>query len=123
MPEVFKIRKPAEQSFKKVHDPFYDTPAWRTLSRAHRTANPMCEYCIEKGYYVNGYATDHNLPRKIYPELSLTPTNMATICPGCDGKKRNIEAKTQDREVIKRLLREGGFYLSRGWADNRLADK
>jgi 5-methylcytosine-specific restriction endonuclease McrA len=120
MPTSLKIRqtinkpekKPSPILFHSDDDGFYHTTIWRKTTRNHRKQHPFCQYCLDKQpqEIVQGSATDHTLPRLLFPELSLTESNLKTICKKCDGKKRQIEAKTKDRDQMIKLLTDAGFY-------------
>jgi 5-methylcytosine-specific restriction endonuclease McrA len=112
MPTILKIKQSSlkleKTSFQEV-DKFYHSTAWRTLTRNHRKEHPFCQYCLPD-IISDGYATDHTLPRLLFPELALHKPNLKTICKKCDGRKRLIESKTKDREVMIKLLTDAGFY-------------
>jgi 5-methylcytosine-specific restriction endonuclease McrA len=108
MPKIIKTQR-QEHQYQKIHDDFYDSPAWRRLTRRKKEEQPFCEYCLPE-FIVDGYVTDHQLPRRLFPELALTYANLKRACKTCDGKKRQIESKCHDRATAIVLLGEGGFY-------------
>jgi len=101
---------------KKIHDKYYDSTSWRKTTKSHRKANPFCFYCIQ-GVGCNpetltlAYATDHQLPRRLFPELEDDPQNLKSICKRHDGIKRSIEAQCHTRAQAITKLRGGGFIL------------
>src|SRR5262245_10451089 len=65
---------------------FYDTYAWRQLSRARLAANPVCVDC-------GGRATDadHVLSVRERPDLALDPDNVVSRCRRCHSRRTSAE--------------------------------
>jgi 5-methylcytosine-specific restriction enzyme A len=62
--------------------PFYDTHAWRTLSKQTLRANPVCVDC-------GGPASeaDHVIPVRQDPTLALEPSNIVSRCRRCHSSR------------------------------------
>lgn len=69
---------------------FYDSKEWRLFRREYILNNCDCVMC-------NGLATvaDHIKPRRYYPELAFTPSNIQALCAKCHTAKtaREINAR------------------------------
>ncbi len=87
------------------HDKFYDGVQWRRITKQNLIDNPFCYYCSKKELSVLGYATDHQLPKRLFPELETDTSNLKTICKSCDGTKRQLESKCQTREQCYIILK------------------
>jgi 5-methylcytosine-specific restriction endonuclease McrA len=105
MPTINR-RKYTYQRPNKVHDPYYDSSLWRNITRTNKEANPFCFYCERKGIVTIGNTTDHQLPRRLFPELSEEPSNLKTICDKCDAKKRERERHCKTKADCYEILKE-----------------
>ena len=95
-------------TYKKAvgHDKFYDSPLWRNITKQNRIDNPFCYYCDKKGLVSMGYATDHQLPKRLFPELETDKSNLKTICKRCDGRKQAQERQCQTKAMCFKILKE-----------------
>jgi 5-methylcytosine-specific restriction endonuclease McrA len=74
-------------------DPFYQTQQWRRLSKRVAIEEPLCRLCLEDGNTVAGQCTDHIVPRRLRPDLSLERTNLQRLCNRCHAIKSAKEGK------------------------------
>jgi 5-methylcytosine-specific restriction enzyme A len=72
----------------KVADPFYSTPAWRSLRLvALRRAAYRCQHCGCDVSRPGQARVDHKLPRRQRPDLELSLGNLQVLCARCDNIK------------------------------------
>ena len=66
-----------------AHDPFYDSPAWRTLRRQFIAEHPECSVmgCGKRSSHV-----DHIVARR-RGGASLDPANLQALCHSCHSRK------------------------------------
>lgn len=63
-------------------DPFYLSPAWKTLRlKILRAAGWRCAMCGAARRH--GTQVDHIIPRRKRPDLALDPRNLQVLCPSC----------------------------------------
>lgn len=70
---------------------FYRTREWKELRLAVLSAMPRCCLC-GAGPDSGPLHVDHVKPRSLWPELSLEPSNMQTLCGPCNLAKSNVVA-------------------------------
>ncbi|HYD92395.1 MAG TPA: HNH endonuclease signature motif containing protein [Flavobacterium sp.] len=110
MPRIFKIKSHISNTIQKVHDSFYDSPAWRKIRAYKLKLNPFCEYCQDNGRLgVIAKIVDHYLPRALWPGLSFTLTNLRSCCDTCHQRKRAIERQFKVKQTLIIKLEEYGF--------------
>jgi len=68
---------------------FYRTREWKELRLAVLSAMPKCCLC-GAGPEQGPLHVDHVKPRSLWPELSLDPANMQTLCGPCNMAKSNV---------------------------------
>lgn len=68
---------------------FYRTREWKELRLAVLSAMPKCCLC-GAGPESGPLHVDHIKPRSLWPELSLSPSNMQTLCGPCNLAKSNV---------------------------------
>jgi len=69
---------------------FYNTSAWRNLSKIKLSRDPFCEMCRARGLYVNASCVDHI--REISDGGALLDIeNLQSLCQGCHSRKSLIE--------------------------------
>ena len=104
------------------HDPrpwrrLYKLAAWTRLAAAQKAKEPLCAYCLKRGFANDGSLTssgkpqknprrrhvvaDHRIPHKGDETLFFDPENLQTLCP--DDHDRN-----KQREEIKGFSEERG---------------
>jgi 5-methylcytosine-specific restriction endonuclease McrA len=79
------MRLPRQDRPVSVHDPFYDTQAWRNLRQAVKLRDGWrCTNCGRQAALLD---VDHIVPigRGGAP---LDPTNLRTLCRTCHNRKR-----------------------------------
>lgn len=91
---------------KKV-DPFYQSKEWRrcrvvVLARDHY----LCCSCYSAGRITMANTVHHIKPRRDYPELELTLSNLESICPSCHNKEHTEKGSTVKRVSKKITLVE-----------------
>ena len=71
-------------------DPFYRRKAWLKLRRWHlaQPGNQLCAECRRANVIEAAVVVDHIVPRQTCPERELDPTNLQSLCRGCDNRKR-----------------------------------
>ena len=95
----------------------YNRAAWKRLAKAHKAREPLCRYCLNRGFANDGSLTssgapqdnprrrhnvsDHIIPHKGDEVLFFDPENLQTLCP--DDHDRN-----KQREEIKGFSEERG---------------
>jgi 5-methylcytosine-specific restriction enzyme A len=108
MPSVTKIQRPwirkAETQAEKKTDKFYVSTLWRKLRAVILANDPLCYYCLLSGHRRLATICDHYRPRKIFPELELSPENIKGSCDNCHNVKRNFERTITTREQFDRLI-------------------
>jgi 5-methylcytosine-specific restriction protein A len=70
---------------------YYDTRAWRALSKAQLQREPWCRVCLYNGEQVKGSVADHIVPRRDGGADALT--NLQTLCRRHDQVKRRSERR------------------------------
>lgn len=112
MPSVTKVSRPwivkAQTQAEKKTDPFYLSSLWRKSRAYHLSINPICYYCALGGHkhIPEPSIVDHYRPRRLYPELELSPENFRTSCSQAHDKKRQWEKSITTKEQFERLLPE-----------------
>ena len=73
---------------------FYNTRAWRRLSRWRRSVEPLCRKCSELGRVTLGQAADHIVPLAEDWDRRLDPDNTQTLCGPCHSSVKAREERT-----------------------------
>ncbi len=85
-----KISKKKSRSGKKTIDPFLASYEWRKLRmealKLHGTKCQCCGASPKTGAVLN---VDHIKPRKFFPELALSISNLQILCSECNHGKGN----------------------------------
>lgn len=68
---------------------FLNTSAWRDVAVLHKTQNPLCENCYNKGRLRDVEETDHTIPRPIGKPLDFE--NLMSLCKRCHAQKSGKE--------------------------------
>ena len=109
-----KINRHLKSNVKYKHDKYYDSTEWRTEREQFFKipSNQFCYYCAKKTIPVVtiAFIKDHQLCRRLFPELAEAENNFKPACRSCDQKKRQIESRCFDRTTLLQRLGEGGFY-------------
>jgi 5-methylcytosine-specific restriction enzyme A len=71
---------------------FLNSTAWQRLRKLKLQQQPECEICSRrKSQPVPATDVDHILPRHTHPELSLTLSNLQSLCRPCHSRKTATE--------------------------------
>ena len=72
---------------------FYNSTSWRKLRALKIATDPLCEVCLENGVLSDGKYVDH--PQRINEGGDLLPdiSELKTLCPSCDARKRQKESR------------------------------
>jgi 5-methylcytosine-specific restriction endonuclease McrA len=78
-------------------NPFYTSPAWRTLRDSFRQAwlrqGKPCGYCGKAIARNESVAVDHIVPVRQRPDLSLNPANLRCVHSACNTAARHSVQK------------------------------
>ena len=93
---------PREKYTRRRSDDPYHTYRWTKLSRAWRTAHPLCAECQRKGIIKPAQVVDHIIPWPVCGDFFDT-TNFQSLCEECNVLKGNrdkkIIAKWRERKM------------------------
>ena len=95
LPSVDQARKQGQKGYnrtKRKNQAFYDSPAWRKLSRLYRRLNPLCVDCKDKGIAKAVQIVDHVIPIEQGGER-LSMDNLQSLCIPCHNTKTAEERK------------------------------
>lgn len=76
----------AEYDARRMHDPFYNSPAWIALRTYHKRRFPLCQECERKGQTVPMKIVDHIKSIK-QGGGRLDPDNLQSLCQECHNRK------------------------------------
>lgn len=69
-------------------DAFYASAEWKTLrDEVVREQGRVCQSCRSTIALDGDVTVDHIKPRSLYPDLSLTKSNLQVLCRSCNSKK------------------------------------
>lgn len=99
MPTINKSSKPASwvarpkahQQHAQDNQQFYNSTAWRTVSRGYRSQHPLCRICMDKGLVEAGTCVDHIVPIN-QGGARWDWANLQTLCHRCHARKSGAEA-------------------------------
>ena len=86
---------------------FYNSKAWRSLSKRKRTQQPLCESCKAEGKIKACDVADHIKPHRLFPEFSLVYDNLQSLCNSCHQAKSAYEKKIISKRDWYRLTGGG----------------
>jgi len=67
---------------------------WAKMSKAFRTKNPLCVYCLQVGKTTPAEVVDHIIPHLGNKKLFNDPNNLQALCKQChDSVKAKEEAR------------------------------
>lgn len=99
--------------YEKKADPFYHTSAWARVRRLALARDfYLCQECmrqVEAGKLLRPRKADmvhHIKPRRLYPELALTLSNLESLCNLCHERmtpERRGE-KTETKGAARRVI-------------------
>ncbi|WP_078428774.1 HNH endonuclease [Alkalihalobacterium alkalinitrilicum] len=80
-------------------DQFYHSTPWRKIRiLALERDQHRCLPCWRKGVLTIANTVHHIKPRKEYPELELTLSNLESICPACHNKEHPDRGKQRKKK-------------------------
>lgn len=71
---------------------FYNSTAWRKLSKRHKAQNPLCIRCFNRGIIKQAEITDHIIELRDDFTKRLDPSNLQSLCRAC----HNIKSKEEE---------------------------
>lgn len=66
---------------------FYNSKAWRDLSRLILKSEPLCRKCKRDGHLAAATEVDHIVPLRRAPERRYDPGNLQPLCRKCHSQK------------------------------------
>jgi len=84
----------------KVATAFYNSPAWRSLSKLKLARDPFCEICRGRGEFVKATCVDH-VKEMRDDGVALDIENLQSLCQSCHSRKSLLERQ-------KRRIGPGG---------------
>jgi 5-methylcytosine-specific restriction enzyme A len=89
-------------------DPFYASPAWRTLRRqALKRDRYRCVLCGADLRKLGASRVDHIEPRGRRPELALVLANLRSLCAPCDNRQSREKLEHRDGPRFERVDADG----------------
>jgi 5-methylcytosine-specific restriction protein A len=67
---------------------FYNSAAWRKLSRLHKLEHPLCAECERQGRVTIAQQVHHVKDLETHPELALEWDNLESLCRSCHNGMR-----------------------------------
>lgn len=89
LPSVEQARKQGQKDYnrtKRKNQAFYDSRAWRKLSKLYRRQNPLCVKCKAKGFVKAVQIVDHVVSIMDGGE-PLAESNLQSLCIPCHNTK------------------------------------
>lgn len=89
---------------RKERQLIYNTPEWKSLSKAFKMAHPLCQRCLEKGivtptahihHKVSFMTVDNELKRM---ELAYDWDNLEALCVECHTEIHNKNGKHHNHQ-------------------------
>ena len=102
-PSREQVRKQGQKDYnrtKRKNQEFYDSTAWRKLSRLYRRLNPLCVDCKAKGIAKAVQIVDHVIPIEQGGER-LAMSNLQSLCIACHNTKTAGERVGAGQKSIK----------------------
>lgn len=84
------VKPRTNKPYSGMANPFYNSPAWRRLSRAYRQEHPLCELCSKRGVIRTADMVDHIVPIRLGGE-SMDWNNCQSLCHKCHNRKSGRE--------------------------------
>ena len=86
-----RLRRRADPT-QAALDGFYKTPAWRSLSQAHRAKEPLCRHCGERGRITAAAVVDHIVELRDGGS-QYDEANLQSLCHACHNTKTQEEKR------------------------------
>ena len=87
-------KKPFE-GMKEKNQAFYQSTAWRKISKSFKVAHPLCVECEKIGVITPAHTVDHIVPININPSLAYTWSNLQGLCKKHNASKTGRQAHDQ----------------------------
>jgi 5-methylcytosine-specific restriction endonuclease McrA len=87
------------QSDESKRVQFYQSTAWRKLSRRWLTSNPICQSCWQQGIIRKADVVDHIIELKDDWSRRLDETNLQSLCYKCHIEKTNKERAKRKNKI------------------------
>ena len=94
-PSREQVRKQSQKNYNRTrrkNQEFYDSKAWRKLSKWFRKKNPLCAHCRDKGIAKEAQLVDHIVPIEQGGE-PLSESNLQSLCIPCHNTKTAEERR------------------------------
>jgi 5-methylcytosine-specific restriction endonuclease McrA len=72
----------------KSNQQFYNSKAWRSLSKRIKEERVWCEWCFARDLLVEGRFVDHVIPINKGGDLFPSDQELQLLCTSCDARKR-----------------------------------
>ncbi len=76
----------------------HNTTRWKELRLRKLKANPLCEYCIARGFPVPAKDIDHIQEVQDRPDLAYTFSNLQALCRSCHNIKSAEVRKKRNKD-------------------------
>jgi 5-methylcytosine-specific restriction endonuclease McrA len=104
-----KTKEQTNQSWS-WNDPFIHSHQWRKVRKLKIQQDPLCEVCMREGKTVAATVGDHHRPRRLWPELNLTMSNLVSMCQSHHRKKSLLERDCQTRTAWELTIQTNELY-------------
>ena len=74
---------------------------WRRYSKAYRTLNPWCVYCLKKGKRVKAEHVDHVTALRDNTALKFHPGNLRSLCARCHNRRTALDQRWASKEELR----------------------
>jgi len=90
---------------KRKRDSFYTSNDWVKLIKPMKERSRVCAYCGKQFREGQQKIGEHFKPRRLWPELQLSPGNIKITCHSCNNGKSSREqyVKTKQQWIRKVL--------------------
>ena len=85
---------PQRKAFEreKSNQDFYNSRAWRKVSKNNLDKNPLCVRCEDEGKTMKATVTDHKIPINLGGD-KYKETNLQSLCTKCHNSKSSAESR------------------------------
>ena len=113
---AYTVRKRSKAEYGNEAGRFYNSTAWRKLSRRYRDNNPLCEVCNEKPAQVTDHIIRIVADERGYPlptgGAAWDERNHMAMCHSCHNRKRG---KERHGFVVDSVRTENGLIPKDRW--------
>ena len=76
------------------HNSWYDRAAWhRKREQIKRRDNYLCQHCLRENRITPAYMVHHIKPLADFPEVSMTGSNLVSLCNACHEREHERRQK------------------------------